>query len=443
VSFKQIFKAYDVRGAYPDQINESIARRIGRATATFLGCRSALVGHDMRASGVTLSEALIDGLREQGVDVTFIGRASSPLVYFAGRDYDCAVSVTASHNPPPDNGMKICSKEALPIGSANGLLDIAGLVERDDFSVADRRGSLDTAAPRAEFVRASARALEAKRRFKVVVDAGNGMGGVDYEELRSLDLPLEIVPMYFEPDDSFPNHEPNPLNFETLAALQETVRRERADIGVALDGDGDRCFFVDETGEIMSADLITALIARDVLRHNPGATILHDLRSSRVVPEEIESGGGRAVECRVGHAFIKKAMRDEGGIFAGELSGHFYFRESSYAENTFLALFRLLNILDSAEASLSKLAAPLRRYASSGEVNSRVEDVGAVLGRLEQAYQDGRVSKLDGLKVSYDRWWFNVRPSNTEPLLRLVLEADESSLMQSKRDEVLGLIRRD
>lgn len=441
MSIQQIFKAYDVRGAYPDQISEPIARRIGRATATFLGCRTALVGHDMRRSSPALAGALIEGLRQQGVAVTFIGQATSPLVYFAGREHDCAISVTASHNPPPDNGMKICGKGALPIGSANGLLEICRLVERDQFTAAPEPGELMELAPRAEFVDASLQALSIRRRFKVVVDAGNGMGGPDYALLSGRTPLLEIVPMYFEPDDTFPHHEPNPLHFETLRDLQQRVVQERADLGVALDGDGDRCFLVDETGQIVAADMLTALIAQDVLRAHSGATILYDLRSSRVVREEVEQAGGHAVECRVGHAFIKKALRDEGGIFAGELSGHFYFRESSYAENTLLALFRVLNILDARGTSLSKAIAPLKRYPGSGEVNSKVAFVAAVLQRLEEKYKDGRISKLDGLKVSYPDWWFNVRPSNTEPLLRLVLEADTNEQLAEKQAELLGIIR--
>ncbi len=441
MSLRKIFKAYDVRGAYPADINESIAYSIGRATATFLGCRDAVVGHDMRASGVKLAEALIRGLREQGVDVTFIGQASSPLVYFAGREFTCAISVTASHNPPPDNGMKICGAEALPIGSANGLLDIADIVIDERYAPPGGLGSYEEAAPRERFVRFSSEALETKRRFRIVVDAGNGIGGLDYKALADLDLPLDIVPLYFDPDDSFPNHEPNPAKFETLRDLQAKVVEEGADLGVALDGDGDRCYFVDENGEILAADLVTALIAVDVLRRQPGATILYDLRSSRIVREEIEAAGGTAIECRVGHAFIKKAMRDEGAVFAGELSGHFYFKESSYAENTFIALFRMLNILDARGIALSEAVAPLRRYSSSGEVNSRVSDVEAVLSELAAKYSDGAVSRLDGLKVSYDSWWFNVRPSNTEPLLRLVLEADDDALMTEKRDEILAIIR--
>lgn len=441
MSLRQIFKAYDVRGAYPDLINETIARDIGRAVGVFLGCRDALVGHDMRRSGVPLSQALIEGLNEQGVDVTFIGQASSPLVYYAGREFGGSVSVTASHNPPPDNGMKICAGGALPIGSANGLLEICGLVEQGNFLSSARKGTRQEAAPRGEFIDFSLKALHTRKHFKVVVDAGNGMGGVDYGELACRGTGVEILPLYFDPDDTFPHHEPNPLHFETLRDLQAAVVREKADLGIGLDGDADRCFFVDETGAIIPADMITVLIALDVLRDRPGATILHDLRSSRVVCEEISRAGGRAVECRVGHAFIKKALREEGGLFAGELSGHFYFQESSYAENTLLALFRVLNILERSGEPLSKLVAPLQRYSGSGEVNSRVTDVGAVLERLKERYRDGNQSTLDGLKVSYADWWFCVRPSNTEPLLRLVLEARNPEEMQARRDELLAIIR--
>jgi phosphomannomutase len=300
---------------------------------------------------------------------------------------------------------------------------------------------LSEASPREGFVSASLAALAVNRKFKVVVDAGNGMGGPDYAVLSKATGWIDLVEMYFEPDDTFPHHEPNPLHFETLKDLQAAVVRERADLGVALDGDADRCFLVDELGQIVSADMLTALIARDVLRAHSGATILYDLRSSRVVREEIEAAGGRAVECRVGHAFIKKALREHGGIFAGELSGHFYFRESSYAENTLLALCRVLNILDAHKTTLSQAIKPLQRYPSSGEVNSKVQDVAAVLQRLEQKYSDGQITKLDGLKVSYRDWWFNVRPSNTEPLLRLVLEADDRESMQRRQAELLELIR--
>ncbi len=442
MSVRDIFKAYDVRGSYPDQLDEGIARRIGRAAAGFIGCRNALVGHDMRRSSPPLAGALCDGLREQGVDVTFIGEASSPLVYFAGRSYESAVSVTASHNPPPDNGMKICRGGALPIGSANGLLDIATLVEEDRFTAAPRRGGFAEAAPRDEFLAFSLQALHATRPFRVVVDAGNGMGGPDYQALLEKRTNVEIVPLYLDPDDSFPNHEANPLHFETLRDLQRKVVETKADLGVGLDGDGDRCFFVDETGEILPADLVTALIAQDILADTPGVTVLYDLRSSKIVRETVEAAGGRAVECRVGHAFIKQQLREHKGVFAGELSGHFYFEASSFAENTFLALFRLLNMLERRGAPLSRAVAPLRRYFGSGEINSRVAAVGPVIGKLKDSYgPSGEVSLMDGLKVTYPDWWFNVRPSNTEPVLRLVLEADSRELMETKRDEILKVIR--
>ncbi len=441
MSSKDIFKAYDVRGAYPAKLNESIARAIGRATADLLGCQEALVGHDMRGSGVPLSEALIDGLREQGVDVTSIGLASSPLIYYAGRDYDSAICVTASHNPPPDNGMKICGRGALPIGSANGLMEIAEKALAGSFVKATTRGTRRQATPREEFISFSLESLHATRPVRVVVDGGNGIGGLDYLALAERDTPLEILPLYLDADDSFPNHEPNPLKFETLRDLQAEVLRQQADLGLALDGDADRCFFIDERGEIISADLITALIASDVLAEKPGATILYDLRSSRIVPETIRSLGGRAVECRVGHAFIKKALRDEGGTFAGELSGHFYFEESSFAENTLLALFRVLNILDKRGETLSQATAPLRKYHSSGEINSQVEDGQAIMQALAKAYADGEASWLDGLKIKYEDWWFNVRPSNTEPYLRLVLEATSAEEMNRRKNEILAVIR--
>ncbi len=436
-----IFKAYDIRGAYPTELNEEIARRIGQATADLLGCRRALVGHDMRSSGVPLSEALIGGLRDQGVDVTKVGLASSPLIYYAGRDYDCAVSVTASHNPPPDNGMKICGPGALPIGSANGLLEIARRVENRRMSPAGQSGALDHATPRADFVSFSLQALRTAAPFRVVVDGGNGIGGLDYLELARRETSIEILPLYLDPDDSFPHHEPNPLKFETLRDLQAEVLRQRADLGLALDGDGDRCFFVDERGEIVSADLITALIASDILELTPEATILHDLRSSRIVAETITAHGGRAIECRVGHAFIKKALREEGGRFAGELSGHFYFEESSFAENTLIALFRVLNILAARGENLSKATAPLRKYYGSGEINSRVENGSAIMDDLARRYAGGEISRLDGLKVSFEDWWFNVRPSNTEPYLRLVLEAQSETALKTHRDELLAVIR--
>ncbi|MDQ7005760.1 MAG: phosphomannomutase/phosphoglucomutase [Acidobacteriota bacterium] len=438
---RRVFKAYDVRGAYPEAIDEPLARRIGRATAVHLGARTALVGHDMRRSSPSLAAALIDGLREQGTDVTFIGEASSPLVYYAGRDFDAAVAVTASHNPLPDNGMKICGPDAEPIGSANGLWTIRDLVAGGDFPAAPRRGTLDTLEPRRAFVDDSLAFLHLRRRFRVVVDGANGMGGPDYQELARRDSPLEILPLYLDPDDDFPHHEPNPLVFDNLRDLQAEVRRTGADLGIALDGDGDRCVFVDEQGAVVTADLATALIAPEVLREHPGTPILFDVRSSRVVAEEIRAAGGRPVECRVGHAFIKKALRDEQAHFGGELSGHFYFREAACAENTLLALFRLLNLLDRRGCTLSQAVAPLRRYHSSGEINSRVDRVENRLQALRDKYRDGEISTLDGLKVSYSTWWFNVRPSNTEPLLRLVVEAADAEELQARTRELLTLIR--
>ena len=437
----EIFKAYDVRGPYPDALDERIAGAIGRAVAVHLRPVRALVGHDMRRSSPALAAALVEGLAVQGVDVTFIGLASSPLVYFAGRGFDASIVVTASHNPLPDNGMKICEAGAMPIGGASGLFEVRRLVERGTFPAAARRGQVVTADPRGAFVDASLRALEARRPFRVVVDAGNGVGGPDYAELMKRDTPLRIVPLYFEPDDRFPHHHPNPLDHATLDDLRRAVVAERADLGLALDGDADRCVFVDEAGEIVPADLATALMAQDVLAHRPGASILYDVRSSRAVAEEIERGGGHAVESRVGHAYMKRTLAEIGGAFGGELSGHYYFDAPSFAENTLRALFAVVNLLDRRGTTLSEAVRPLRRYAQSGEINVRVPAVEPVLARLLAAFPGGAVSRLDGLKVSFDDWWFNARPSNTEPLLRLVIEGSDAASVERRTGQVLAVVR--
>lgn len=437
----EIFKAYDVRGPYPDALDETIARAIGQGIAAYLRPESAVVGHDMRHSSPALAAALVDGLVTLGVDVEFIGLASSPLVYFAGRASDACIAVTASHNPLPDNGMKICRAAAMPIGGPTGLEEIRRLVEADRFLPAARRGSVRHSEPRAAFVDDALATLAVKRRFTVVVDAGNGIGGLDYAELMQRDPPLAIVPLYFEPDDAFPHHHPNPLDPHTLDDLRARVVAERADLGLALDADGDRCVFVDEAGAIVPADLTTALIAQDILAHRPGAPILYDVRSSRVVREEILAHGGQPVEGRVGHAFMKRTLAELGGAFGGELSGHYYFDPPSFAENTFRALFAVLNLLDARRATLSEVVHPLLRYRQSGEINLRVPALEPVLERLLAAFPGGEVSRLDGLKVSFDDWWFNARPSNTEPLLRLVIEAADPAAMERRRDAVLAIVR--
>ncbi len=436
------FKAYDVRGAYPRELDENAARRIGRAVARHLGCRNALVGHDMRRSSPALAGALIEGLLESGVDVTSIGEASSPLTYFAGRSFECTVVVTASHNPLPDNGMKICGAGALPMGSASGLREVAALYERDEAPAQTRRGTLTETTARAEFVLASRRSLTTEGRTRIVVDGGHGAAGPDYAELARQEPRLDIVPLYLEPDDNFPAHDPNPLVFENLRDLQRAVPEAGAALGVALDGDGDRAFFVDERGGIVPADLTTALLADELLRDHPGGAVIHDLRSSRVVAETVAAAGGRALEGRVGHSFLKHAIAETGAVFAGELAGHYYFASEGGAENTLLALFLLLGRLEREARPLSEVVAPLRRYASSGEINSRVADPEAVLARLAERYADGECSTLDGLKVRYRSWWFNARPSNTEPYLRLVVEADSEEELARHRDALLAEIRR-
>ncbi len=446
----EIFKAYDIRGLYPEEIDAQAAVAIGRAVARFLGGSPVVVGRDMRESGLELREALTAGLRAEGARVIDIGRVSTPMVYFGTQALDAAggVMITASHNPGAYNGLKVCARHAVPVGGESGLPEIA----------ATARQLLDQPLPeaRAEYVEEDIRPryhqslldmFPARPRFHAVIDAGNGIGGEAVEGLLE-HLPLRVTRLYFEPDGSFPNHEANPLEVENLADLRREVVESGADLGIAFDGDGDRCAFVDEKGDPVPADLMTALLAEVAMRHSllgasPGTPIVYDLRSSRVVPETIRELGAVPVRGRVGHAFLKQTMREHDACFAGELSGHFYFRfPSGYIGDDGAAAMMLgLQALDLAQCSFSELWRPYRRYSQSGEINSRVADVKATLSRVRERFPDGQTDELDGLTISFSDWWLNVRPSNTEPLLRLNVEAETEAEMAAHRDEVLAVIR--
>jgi phosphomannomutase len=338
--------------------------------------------------------------------------------------------VTASHNPAKYNGCKVCRDGSQPVGEASGLADIEATVLANDFDAPDRKGTVTTKHVLAQYIAFTTRFLHAKRSYRVVIDAGNGMGGLTYGALLGKIPNVEIMPMYFELDGSFPNHEADPLKIQNLAHLRERVRAQHADLGVALDGDEDRIAFVDEHGEPIASDITTALLARDVLREHPKATILYDVRLSRLVPQEIAQHGGTAIMTRVGHAFIKVAMREHHAAFGGELSGHYYNAEQSNTESTQLAFFRLLNIIESEGKTLSEITQPLcERYAKTPEINYHIADPSAAIAALERAYAhvpDAHVTRIDGVRVDFPRWWFNVRASNTEPLLRLNLEADDA-----------------
>ena len=459
-----IFKAYDIRGIYPDTLDADAGRAIGRALARYLrrgdpgtpgaGVErkvertSVVLGRDMRESGIRLRETLIEGLRAEDVDVIDVGRVSSPMVYFAVNALGAhgGVMITASHNPGQYNGFKICRDRAIPIGIESGLREIRDLAMSLESESA---GSAQLGSLREESIHESYCAdllelLEPRSRHRVVIDAGNGIAGEAIEPLLPR-LPLDIERLFFEADGSFPNHEADPLKLENLADLQREVIAQRADLGVAFDGDGDRAVFVDERGEPIPADLMTALFVRTLFEQQlfgveRGSTLVYDLRSSRVVAEEIRELGGKPQRSRVGHAFIKLAMREGGAIFGGELSGHYYFRfPSGYiADDGAAAFLLMLRVLEQADRPLSELWTPLRRYAQSGEENRRVADTLAATRRVKEAYADGESDELDGLTVHYEDWWFNLRPSNTEPLLRLNVEAKTRAEMIRRRDEILA-----
>ena len=439
IAMSGIFKAYDIRGVYPADINADIAEAIGRAYIEFTGAKKVVVGRDMRPHSQPLFEGLSRGMLAQGADVIDLGLCSTPMSYFANGTLkaDGSVMITASHNPGEWNGFKLCRANAVPISGATGIMDIQKIAEAKSWKMCDRPGKLssyDIAPEYGKFLRSFAKM---DRKLKVVVDYANAMGL--YEIAGITDL-FDIVPLYDTLDGTFPNHEANPLHLATLDAIRAKVKEVGADFGAAFDGDADRCGFIDDRGEIIPMDLFTALIAQDILSNGP-ATILYDLRSSRAVPECIRENGGKAIQSRVGHAFIKAQMRENDAVFAGELSGHYYFKQNFTAESQGLAMIMLSNLICKKNKPLHELVQPLRKYFSSGEINSTVADVKPILDAIRKKYADGNMYELDGISSEYPNWWFNVRSSNTEPLLRLIVEADTRQLMEEKRDELLKLIR--
>jgi len=435
-----IFKAYDIRGIYGKTFNEEIIKKIGRAFATFLGCRKVVIAKDMRPHSAPLFEALAEGLTLQGADVIDVGMCSTPMCYFATASLgaDAGIMITASHNPGEWNGVKLTREQAIPISGDTGIKDIERIVTEGAFAdPASRPGTISSHDIVSEYVAHVHKVTPSEGRLSIVADMANAMGII---EARAITDQLDVTPMYDALDGSFPNHEANPLKTETLTALQDKVRSGDYAFGVAFDGDADRAGFVDETGAIVPMDRITALIAQDILRRKKGV-VFYDLRSSWAVREIIEENGGTAMMSRVGHAFIKQQMRDHDALFAGELSGHYYFKDNYYTESSAMAILAVANIISRSGHTLSELVDPIERYTSSGEINSEVPDTDAVLSKIRNAYADGRIITLDGVSVEYDDWWFNVRASNTEPLIRLNLEARDAEQMASKRDEVLALIR--
>ena len=443
---KDIFKAYDIRGLYPEELDNETAYNIGRALADFTKAGKIAVGRDMRVSSPDIEENLIKGITDQGVNVVKIGLVSTPITYFSSwkLEVDAAVIITASHNPAEYNGMKFCFKNAVPIGEGSGMEEIRDLAVKGEFSEVENKGVVE------EEYEIKNKYIDYVAGFfktgfpkkKIIIDFGNGMGAVEKEIYEKFSNNLEVVYLFKELDGNFPNHEANPLKTETLEVLQKKVLEENADFGISYDGDADRVGFVDEKGEVVPMDFITALLAEEILKKNPGGLVLMDLRSSNAVKEVIEEAGGKVDRCRVGHSLIKKQMREQGAIFAGELSGHYFFEENSKSEMATLAVLILTNLMNETGKKMSELTNRLKRYYQSGEINSEVEDKNAVFEKLKEKYADGKLDTLDGIRIDYLDWWFNVRASNTEPKIRLNLEAKTKELMEEKREEVLAIIRR-
>jgi phosphomannomutase len=444
-----IFKAYDVRGIYPDQVNEEAARAIGAAFVSYLKAGRIAVGRDMRLSSPAIAEAFIDGATSQGCDVVDYGMVATDMLYFAvARDgHDGGVQVTASHNPKQYNGMKMVRREAFPLSGEEGISEIRETIAGGTIPApAARRGSITSSSALDAYVDHVMGFLDPSivKPFNVVLDAGSGMGGLVAPKLFER-LPCRTTRLCFDIDGRFPHHEANPLIEENRVDITERVLAEKADIGIAWDGDADRCFFIDGAGEFISGDFITALLAEAFLLKHPGSTIIYDLRASYAVRDVVAKYGGTSLMNRVGHAFFKRRMRETNAIFGGEVTGHYYFRDNFFADNGFIPALLILELMSKKGQSLRDLLEPLRAtYFISGEINTKVAsmaDVPAKLDQIAAKYSDANQYVLDGISVEYPDWHFNVRPSNTEPLLRLNLEAQKPELMARRRDEVVALIR--
>ena len=444
-----IFKAYDIRGIYPDSLDEATARDIGRAYVGYLGLSGSrvIVARDMRLSGTALRDAFIEGVTQAGADVLDLGLVSTDALYFAVGHLEepGGAMITASHNPKEYNGFKLCKQNAIALSGEEGISRIRDLIQSDKLpEPAEYPGSVeedditkDYAAHCLGFIDQSG-----LRPLKIVVDAGNGMAGKMLPPVFD-QLPFEYVPMYFELDGSFPNHPPNPIESENVRELQERVVAENADFGVAFDGDADRCFIVDEKGGAISGDLLAALVAKSVLEKEPKATILYSAVCSRALPELVEREGGKAIRTPAGHSIIKPRMRSNKAAFGGEHSGHFYFRDNYYADSGIIAMLAVAELVGRQDGPVSELLAPIDPYVRSGEINSSVEDQISALHAIEEHYAAKDpigIDHLDGLTVDFGDWWFNLRPSNTEPLLRLNVEASDPDIMQRERDALLRMI---
>jgi len=446
----KIFKAYDIRGIYLNDLNRQTARQIGQAVAQYLadlpenrGRETPLtlvVGRDMRTSSPELAEAVSDGVRLAGANVIDVGMVTTPACNFGIVHLRAqgGIMVTASHNPSHYNGFKVSREEAIPLSYEKGLADVERLYETD-FEPAPQRGQLQQVDITGPYLAHLSSFAEGLKQLKVVVDAGNGMAG-KFVPLLLDKMPCHLVPLYLEPDGTFPNHEADPLKIENVQDLIAKIKSSGADVGFAFDGDGDRCAVVDERGNVVGCDMITALLARDLLARSPGSAVVYDLRSSWSVREEIERAGGVPIRERVGHALIKATMRRHDAVFGGELSGHYYFRDNAYCDSGLVAMIHVLNLLSRTGKPMSELVASVKRYHQTGEMNFKNEDKDGTIKLLAEAFANGQVDMLDGITVTYRDWWFNVRKSNTEPLLRLNLEGRTRKAMNKGKQMVIKFL---
>jgi phosphomannomutase len=442
----EIFKAYDIRGIYPDQLDKDVAYAIGRAFVTFLDVDKVIVGRDMRLSGPQMMDAVTRGIMDQGADVVNIGMVSTDQFYFACAQLDEAgIMVTASHNPKAYSGFKMVRRMPQLLSGDTGIQDLRRIIENDEFAEPTGQGSMTEADLSEAFIEHVLGLIDvdALAELKVIADTANGMVGPILERIYKHLPSIDLTGMYLEPDGNLPNHGLDPLQPENRAELQERVVAEGADVGFAFDGDGDRFFTIDDRGKFVAGDFMTALMGQHMLEKYPGSKILYDVRASWAVPDLIREAGGTPLVERVGHAFIKNRMSEEDAVFAGEVSGHYYFKDFFYADSGIIPSLVVLEMLSKNKTSLSDMLKPLEeKYFISGEINSRISgDAQAKMEELAETFSDGEVKWLDGVSVTYEDWHFNVRPSNTEPLLRLNLEAKSKELMEEKRDQVLEIIR--
>jgi len=437
-----VFKSYDIRGLCPEDLTEDLAKRIGAATARYLKAKKLIVGWDMRPTSVMLRDAFICGANSEGCVCIDVGMCTTPLTYWAVQHYesDGSVMMTGSHNPAEYNGMKICAAGPVALSYEGGLNEVEKIILSDDLPLVENKEiTNEVVDPWLGYKAHLLKFAKNWKPFKIVVDAANGMGGIGVQKVFDA-YGGEIVPMYFDPDGRFPNHEANPLKLECVQDLIAKVKDEKADFGVAFDGDADRFALIDEKGGVVPCDLLTALFAELLLQEEQAGGVIYDLRSSHIVPETIEKCGGKAYRERVGHSHMKKTLRETGAIFGGELSGHFYFRDHANSDSGLLAFVLMLNFLSNTDKTLSELIDPYRVYHHSGEINFTIEDKDAMIKKAGERYSSGKKDELDGLTVEFEDWWFNIRKSNTEPKLRLNLEAASAELCQEKLVELKELL---